>query len=384
MIFAAKYLIELPYIINLSDGDYDFKYEDALIRINVDNNLYALVRFVNSCQLTAAIGLKEDLLQHSTEQLSLIKARTIVSFIDGYEVGELESISEQELLDYLRRIMPKAIDYPTEEEAKEILQGLNENQKKDLINRAGIEKTAGMLFPATSAMPCIDVVNNFIRHYSVHFGDHFAEEISLYQVASGLTNGIMLQLFCDNEMISSIPIVGLFPPILRNTLFVHDEEKTNAFKKVLINSHFNKQSELLLIRAKNLKTKGAFRSALLEASASLENYVRLLLIHKMKESGLSDGDIESTLTKFNNFEDRCKKLFKSNFLKSIPEISPLEWQHVKTDRDNIRHKTTHTSHEPTEKEVGMTICHIENLIVKVNSYLDNQRQSASNQNKLNG
>lgn len=384
MIFAAKYLIELPYIINLADGDYDFKYEDALIRMSVDNNLYALVRFINSCQLTAAIGLKENLLKHLTEPLSLVKARTIVSFVSGCEVGELESISEQELLDYLRRITPKENDYPTEEEAKEILQRLNENQKKDLINRAGMEKTANKLFPATSAMPCIDVVNNFIRHYSVHFGDYFAEEVSLYQVASGLTNGIMLQLFCDNEIISATPVVGLVPPILRSALFVHDEEKTNAFKKALIKSHFNNQSELLLIRAKNLKTKGAFRSALLEASASLENYVRLLLIHKMKESGFSDGDIELTLTKFNSFEDRCKKLFKNNFLKSIPEISPLEWQYVKADRDNIRHKTTHTSHEPTEKEVDMTICHIEDLIVKVNSYLDIQRLSTSNENQLNG
>lgn len=378
MIFAAKYLIELPYVINLSDDDYDFKYEDSLIRMNVNNNLYALVRFVNSCQLTAAIGLKEHLLPHLTESLSLVKARTIVSFISAYEVSELESVSEQDLLNYLRRIMPMGNEYPSEEKVKETLQNLNENQKKDIINRAGIEKTANMLFPATSAMPCIDVINNFIRHYSVHFRDHFAEEISLYQAASGLTNGIMLQLFCDNDMISSIPIVGLFPPILRNTLFVHDEEKTNAFKKVLTNSHFNKQSELLLIRARNLKTKGAFRSAMLEASASLENYVRLLLIHKMKENGLSDSDIESTLTKVNKFEDRCKKLFKSNFSKSIPEIAPLEWQCVKTDRDNIRHKTTHTSHEPTEQEVGLTICNIEKLIVKVDSYLDALNKSSSN------
>lgn len=384
MIFAAKYLIELPYVINLSDGDYDFKYEDSLIRMNVNNNLYALVRFVNSCQLTAAIGLKEHLIPHLTESLSLVKARTIVSFISGYEVGELESVSEQELLDFIRRIMPMGNKYPTEEKAKETFQNLNENQKKDIVNRAGIEKTANKLFPATSAMPCIDAINNFIRHYSVHFGDHFAEEISLYQAASGLTNGIMLQLFCDNEMISSIPIVGLFPPILRNTLFVHDEEKTNAFKKVLANSHFNKQSELLLIRAKNLKTKGAFRSALLEASASLENYVRLLLIYKMKENGLSDDDIESTLTAVNRFEDRCKKLFKGQYLKSIPEITPLEWHHVKTDRDNIRHKTTHTSHEPTEKEVDMVIDHIENLIVKVNSYLENFKQNTAGENSIEG
>lgn len=384
MIFTAKYLIELPYIVNLSDGDYDFRYNDAIIRMNINNDLYALVRFVNSCQLTAAIGFKEELLQHLKEPLSLVKAKTIVSLISSYAISELATVSEQELLDYLRRITPITNSSPTEEEVEGMLQGLNENQKREIMNRAAIEKTAGILFPPRSAMDCIDIVNNFVRHYSVHFGDHFAEEISLYQVASGLTNGVMLQLFCDNELISAIPVVGLFPPILRGALYVHDEEQTSNFKKVLLDSHFSKHSELLLIRAKNLKTKGAFRSALLEASASLENYVRLLLIHKMKENDLSDDDIESTLTAVNRFEDRCKKLFKSQYLKSIPEITPLEWHHVKTDRDNIRHKTTHTSHEPTEQEVDMVIDHIENLIVKVNSYIENFKQHTSDENSSEG
>jgi len=371
MIFTAKYLIELPYIVNLSDGDYDFRYKDSITRMNINNDLYALVRFVNSCQLTAAIGFKDELLQHLKDSLSLIKAKTIVSLISSYDVRELASVSDQELLDHIRRITPMPDGCPTEEEVEATLQSLNEDQKRDLIRRAAIEKTAGILFPPKNAMNCIDVVNNFIRHYSVHFGDYFAEEVSLYQAASGLTNGILIQLFCDNEVISSIPLLGLIPPIQRGVWYVHDEDKTSAFKKVLLDSQFNKQSELLLIRAKNLKTKGAFRSALLEASASMENYIRLLLIRKMEENGLSESDIEATLKRNYQFDDRCKKLFKMYYLKSIPEIYPLEWQAVKTDRDNIRHKTTHTSHEPTEKEVDTVIDHIENLIVKVNYYLEN-------------
>lgn len=365
MIFYAKYLIELPYILNLEDGDYEFRYENAVIRTNINNNLYALVSFSNKIQLTRAIGTKEQLIPLLSDSFSLIKAKTIVCFISVIEPSELEIISQDELIDAMRTLIHSGESYPTKEEGKKRFLELNEDQLRELKDHEVKLKTARKYFPASKAPECVALINHFVRRYSVYFKDHFAEEVSLNHLTSGLTNGVMIQLFCGSEMISSMPTVGLFPYLLRGTLFTHDEDKTKNFRDALLKQDPNLQSALLLIRAKSLKTKGAYRSATIEAAAGIENYIRLNLIKKMRMNGLTDKDIELSLANNHLFEVRCKKVFKELYLKSVPEIAPLEWQEVKKDRDTIRHKTAHTAHEPTEKEVDTMISNIESLIEKL-------------------
>lgn len=369
MIFSARYLIELPYILNLNDGGYEFAYKNKMIGVYVNNDYYALTYIANSFQLSAAIGKKEALLPHLNESYSLEKARTIISFTALAEVGELENLTGDELIDALRREMPKKENYPTKEEAQEKLSLMSEEQKLSFENKERVLKTARILFPPSGAYECINMANHFIRHYSVFFNDHFSEEISLYQAASGLTNGVMIEHYFDGSRIDAAPVVGLFPPLLRGPLYTHPEEQTNAFRSILKRNSPSNESSLLLIRAKNLNTKGAYRSAALEASAAIENYIRLNLIKKMRENGLTDEFIEETLSKNHPFEDRCKKIFRRYFNCSVPEIAPLEWQNVKHDRDIIRHKTTHTSHEPTEREVSQMTANIESLIEKLNAYM---------------
>ncbi|RAR65411.1 hypothetical protein C7420_11820 [Pantoea ananatis] len=370
MILTAKYLIELPYILNLEDGDYDFSYKDVVITININNNLYALASVVNSLQLTSAIGTREQLLPHSTNLLPLIKTRTIVSFNRSYYVHELDQIERQDLINSLRSRLFEGNKYPSDEDAQIRLNSLTESQLDDLEKSVRLEKTFHKFFPPKLAEPYIDLVNCFIRQYSVHFKDHFAEEVSLYQAASGLTNGIMIQFYCDHHMITAIPVVGsLIPPLLRNTLYTHKENETETFKKVIMSGEPEDSSSLLLIRAKNLLTKGAYRSATLEASASIENHIRIKLIEAMSLKGSSEKDIETELSINHSFDSRCRKLFKKYYSKSVPEISPKEWQMVKHDRDSVRHKTTHTSHEPNKTDVEEMINHIENLIPKIDEYI---------------
>ncbi|MDU7838601.1 MAG: hypothetical protein E7J63_09855 [Pantoea sp.] len=362
-------MIELPYILNLNDGGYEFSYSNKMIGVYVNNDYYALTYIANSFQLSAAIGKKEALLPHLNESYSLVKARTIISFTARAEVEELENLTGDELIDALRREMPKKENHPTKEEAQEKYSLMSEEQKLSFENKERVLKTARILFPPSGAYECIAMANHFIRHYSVFFNDHFSEEISLYQAASGLTNGVMIEHFFGGSRIDAAPVVGLFPPLLRGPLYTHTEEQTNAFRSILKRNSPSNESSLLLIRAKNLNTKGAYRSAALEASAAIENYIRLNLIKKMRENGLNDELIEETLSKNHFFEDRCKKIFRQYFNHSVPEIAPLEWQNVKHDRDIIRHKTTHTSHEPTEREVSQMTANIEFLIEKLNAYM---------------
>lgn len=373
MIFSARYLIELPYILNLDDGGYEFAYQNEAAKVYVNNNYYALTYIANAFQLSAAIGKKEALLPHLNESYSLVKARTIISFTAFAEVGELEALTGDELIDALRSELPKKESYPTKEEAQAKLSLMTKEHRVFFENKARVLKTARALFPPSSAYKCIDMANHFIRHYSVFFNDYFSEEISLYQAASGLTNGVMIQQFFGDSMIDATPVAGLFPPLLRGTIYTHTEEQTNVFRNILKESSVSNESSLLLLRAKNLNTKGAFRSAALEASAAIENYIRLSLIRKMREQGLDDEAIEEMLSSNNSFDVRCKKIFKQFFNLSVPEVAPLEWQNVKEDRETIRHKTAHTSHEPTEQELNKMLANIDNLIDKLNTFISDMK-----------
>ncbi|MCS4495937.1 hypothetical protein NXS97_17405 [Pantoea sp. B623] len=371
MIFSARHFIELPYVMNLKDGFYDFLYDGVTIRIGVNNNFYALTTMINSVQFTSAIETKENLIPHLKETDSLIKTRTILSFYTAYEITQLLEPTREEVIDFIRSsTFTGDDDYPSKEDGEKAFERLNEEALEKIRETISIKKTAETAFPASQAMSCIDVVNHFIRVYSIHFNDLFTEEVSLYQVASGLTNGVLVQLLCDNQTISLIPVAGLIPPLFRSPLFIHDETQTNEFRNILFQEDAVNKSSLLLMRAKHLKTKSMFRSATLEASASIESFIRIKLEKAMSKKSFSPDDIKRRLSSTKGFEDRCKKLFSEFYSKSVPEIAPLEWQNVKKDRDTIRHKTAHASYEPSENEVSIMITNIENLTTKVNAFID--------------
>ncbi len=370
MIFSARHLIELPYVMNLEDGHYDFLYENSILRVFVNNDLYALTTMANSCQFTSAISTKEILQPHLNDSFSLVKTRTILSFYTIYETNEILEASKDELRDSMRSSMHHGGDYPSEDDGEKALKSLNETELQKLKESISIKKTAEKIFPPTLALSSIELFNHFIRTYSIHFNDLFAEEISLYQVGASLTNGVLVQLFFNDEHITSIPVLGLVPPIFRSPLFTHNQDQTSEFKNKLLQVDAVNKSSLLLIRAKHLKTRNMYRSATLEASASIENYVRIKLEKQMAKKNLTEEKISLTLSTNKSFEVRCKKLFAENFSKSIPDIAPLEWQKVKEDRDTIRHKTAHTSYEPSENEVSAMITNIESLMTKVNAFTD--------------
>ncbi|PQK98917.1 hypothetical protein CG435_15330 [Pantoea ananatis] len=368
MNFTSKHIIELPYILNLKDGDYDFSFENKIIKMNISNNLYALIKLHNQFQYPTAIDTKEKLTPYLSEGLSLVKARTIVSTEISLNVNDLEPINDEDVISAVRARLHQSETYPTEAEATLALNSLNKEEIKKIKEQVGVQKTFSKFFhPPSQAYYSIEMVNHFIKQYSIYFDDFFAEEISLYQAASGLTSGVLIQYIYEGLVIRSTPFTGLITPILRSTLHTHDESKTNLFKESLLNKKKIDESSLLLIRSKNLKTKGAYRSAILEASASIENFVRIKLINAMSDTGLRDDEIEETLKKTKSFEERCKKLFKKYFSKSIPELAELEWQKVKKDRDSLRHKTAHTSYEPTQSDVENMIENITTLIKKIDN-----------------
>ncbi|EMD9177433.1 hypothetical protein VWS60_003308 [Cronobacter turicensis] len=368
MIFAARYLIELPYVLNIPDGDYDFLYENNHLRLTVHNDYYALFKDANLFPQTLLIGTRDQLLPHNTNDRGIIKCRTVISLAHGWECFDLLEISREELTNSIRSQIRNGDDFPSVEDAEMHLSIMSEQEidKKTLLERK--IKTAREIFPPKRSEECIGIINHFIKQYRVAFKDQFADEISLYQLGSGFTNGVLQEHYCDGIKISAIPIVGVITPLMRQSWYKHDESLIEDFKRRLMSDGFNEHPELLLIRADNFVHKGAFRSAVIEASAGLESYILRQLINAFHRNGIDECETKETLNKNWKFEDRCKKLFKQLFNISVPEIAALEWQHANKNRKELRDKIAHTSHEPTEKETKEFIKSINLLIEKIDSY----------------
>ncbi|MEN4978970.1 hypothetical protein ABEI05_12705 [Erwinia billingiae] len=370
MIFSVRYMIELPYILNLPDGTYTYKYNNENVEIKINNNFYAMSTLSPSLPLTKAIGPIDQLSNNIPDGCYLIKTKSILSFQLECTINKLTDATHSDLINEIRRHHHQVDHYPTEEEGEKLISAFSADEYKAFEQRVKIFKTSLEIFPAGDAPKYILLANHFIKYYCLHFDDHIAEEISIYQLASSLTNGVMQQHFFDGMMISSAPYVGgsIFP-LMRNALFLHDEKKTESFRTSLLNDELNRTSELLLLRARNLETKGAYRSATIEASAAMENFILTTIRDKMLISGHCP-DKTSTYLKNNwKFEERCKRIFKEFFGVTVCEIAPHAWECVKLDRDNTRHRTTHTSYEPSENDTNLIIKNISTLILEIKKHL---------------
>ncbi|EPN4503189.1 hypothetical protein ACT1UA_004098 [Citrobacter freundii] len=380
MIFAVRYLVELPYVLNIPDGDYDFLYENNHLRLSVHNDYYALFKDAYLFPQTLLIGTRDQLIPHHTNDRGIIKCRTIISLANVCECHGLSEISQEELINSIRSQIRKGDNYPSEEDAELHLSTMSQQEIDKKIELERIIKTARAIFPPEKSGECIGIINHFIKQYRVAFKDQFADEISLYQVGSGFTNGVLQEHYCDGIKISAIPLVGVITPLMRQSWYDHDESLIEDFKRRLMSNGFNEHPELLLIRADNLVHKGAFRSAVIEASAGLESYILRQLIDAFHRNGINECLAKETLNKNWKFEDRCKKLFRQFFNISVPEIAPFEWQDANKNRKELRDKIAHTSHEPTEEETKAFIKSINLLIEKIDLYFKINHQSNESKN----
>ncbi|MDM2834899.1 hypothetical protein [Citrobacter sp. Cpo091] len=368
MIFSARYLVELPYVLNIPDGVYDFLFEDTLLHITVNNDFYALYVDAALFPQTLLIGTREQLQPNLIAGRGIMKCRTIVTLASTYECETLDEISRDEFINSVRSQIRTTDSIPSEEDAEKFLASISQTEVDNKIELERIKKTARTIFPPTQCEECIGIINHFIKHYRVMFKDPFADEISLYQVGSGFTNGVLQEHYYNGNKVSAAPMVGLIPPLMRSSWFNHNEELVEHFKNKLMIGHFNEHPELLILRATNLMHKGALRSAVIEASAGLESYVLKLLLDALTTKGHNEEETKKLLSDNWKFDDRCKKLFKYCFNASIPEIAKLEWQIASKNRKELRDKIAHTSHEPTENETKNFISSITLLVEKIENH----------------
>jgi hypothetical protein len=360
MKLARLYMVELPFVLNLPNGDYTVQLDGQAVLLEVLQNQFAVpTKSVEKSDFR--VGSLEELsaiFGESWKQAFRFPLRTIIRMWTNVEIhaSEVKTATENDIADeYATQMIvggrATAVGDALIAEAKEALKVLTPEEHNQLADSTAKRLTAKAKFPNRQVELFHRAVNALIRLYMTHFGDWFVEEVTLHQLGNTHLRGIHRSLYFDGEQIDAVTVAGKVPPIMTRPWLAHDPAKVNAFKSQLSAGVQPDTIELLCGRGKGQLERGANRSAIIEASAALETAVERRIKSALKANGKRDAEIEDVLddTKM-NFPTRAEQTLKSSIGKSIGEIDGALWVKVKAHRKNYRHKIAHTDAEPAKEE----------------------------------
>lgn len=267
---------ELPFILNLPDRIYSVDLDGDSYDLEVLQNQYAL----HVDERDFAIGSLNDLRNACGE---------------AFESGHSQAL--RTLLRHQWTITAKEADLPTptdEQMRDEICAAIIDEdplrfadnkpgldaevaRRLDALNGHGLQQFRSRLAKNlhTRRVPdkdrFIEAVNTLIRLYMERFNDFYVEEVAIHQLSSqSPLTGVYRTVVCDGELIHHSGIVGKTPPLMRRQWLNHPEDRITAFRRSLSQSDSPDSVSLLGMRARSFLERGAFRSAIIEASAAMD------------------------------------------------------------------------------------------------------------------
>jgi hypothetical protein len=137
----------------------------------------------------------------------------------------------------------------------------------------------------------------------------------------------------------------------------YPEPKVTDFKSQLEAGQQPDAIDLLAVRSRNCLEKGAFRSAIVEASAALDLSLSSKIREGLKAKGQSDNDINEMLRRPQNqrFEERAKAILQSATGQTVPALDNTLWSEVSKHRAVIRQGVTHSNAEPEKDDAEAVV-----------------------------
>lgn len=201
-------------------------------------------------------------------------------------------------------------------------------------------------------------LNRLIRLYMAQFQDFFVEEVTLHQLASNVPlRGVFTFVACDGQPIHYYGHVGKIPPMMFKPWQNYPEPKLQEFKMQLEGGQQPDAIDLMAVRSRNCLEKGAYRSAIVEASAALDLSLSSKIREGLRAKGQSDTDISDMLRKRENqgFAERAKGILLNATGQTVPALDNTLWSEVSKHRTAIRQGVTHSNAEPEKEEAEKVV-----------------------------
>lgn len=356
--FICDLTCELPFVLNLPDGVFAVDLDGDSYELEVLQDQYAL----HVGDRNFAVGSLEFLRNNCGDD-----------FISGHKQAL------RTLLRHQWRITAEESDLPvpTDEEFRNDLKSavIGEDPKRFRNNNSGLDTEVEQRLSEmsdeskallqsrlakklhTRGVPdkdrFLEAVNTLIRLYMERFNDFFVEEVAVHQLSSQTPlMGIYFKSVCDGELIDHYGIIGKMPPLMRRQWRNHPEEEVEEFRSSLARGDSPDSVSLLGIRAKSFLERGAYRSAIIEASAAMDLAVAKKIREGLVFQGQSLQSVDQMLRQPRNqrFDERAKKVLKTATGKSAAAIDNSLWQRVSSHRTTHRQGVAHADREPPRIE----------------------------------
>jgi hypothetical protein len=357
---------ELPFTLNLPEGTYPVLIDGDTYHIELQQNRIGVPVGRNAM----LVGPLEDVraqLGDRWETSYVHELRTIVR--NRREVtlrtSELREPTPEELFEaaqtnLLRLNPPGSFPGGPEEiqrEARTWLDRLAAGERTAFAATTSIRLTAAATFPRTEAEQFCCVLNVLIRLYMARFNDRFVQEVTEGMFSATAMWGLRVSLYCNGHEFDSAHHAGGFVPFLiARPWWNHPEPDVVAFRSQLASSPTPDPVTLLHVRARSMLLRGAYRSAVLEASAAFDLCLARKIRAGLRGKGKADAEIEAILAQKENkgYEDRAKKLLKEATGKTAPELDGPLWEAFRNDRRQ-RGTMAHSDREPSEAEATSSV-----------------------------
>jgi hypothetical protein len=190
---------------------------------------------------------------------------------------------------YLLRATPGIVPGGPEQlqlQARHWLDHLDEAGRQAFTTDTSVRLAAAAAFPHRDVAYFCGAVNVLIRLYMARFNDRFVQEVTESMFSGTAMRGIHYAVFFNGQQVDSGRHAGgFFPFISRQVWWTHSDQDVAAFRTQLETSPAPDPVALLNVRARSMLLRGAYRSAILEASAAFD----LCLVRKIRSGLLAKG-----------------------------------------------------------------------------------------------
>lgn len=356
---------ELPFILNLPENRYTVQSDRGCLDLAVIHNLNA----IHVGQEQFAI-VPQDQCPPGLDGYHRQRLRTVLQHTTSVEVldADILMITDDQVIEdiasgVVREMMGSGSD-GIAAEARRRWNALDSVARSARRRQAGIRRFARTLI-GPGQEDFLAAVNTLVRLYMDRFGDFFVEEVTLHQL-SGQTPlmGIYVQVNHGGELVDHYGIVGRIPPIMRQPWQPHPAAQVIGFQNDLASGMLPNPVNLLCVRARAFLQRGAYRSALIEASAAFDLCLLKKIRDGMRAKGKTEAEIEKLLDENRRYEDRAKKALKEATGKSAPEVDNILWESFRQDRKQ-RGNVAHSETEPTQRDAEQAVENTIQLIQKI-------------------
>lgn len=355
--------VELPFMLNIPSGIYPVGGAASPYLLHIAQEQVAA--HLEDGQF--AIGSASVIRQEFGDQIKVThwqRLRTLVAHTSSIELAEadLPLLKEDKLHEAMQSKIigenPMAFADKTDDLKSEATRRLSGLETYDRAAFLRAESVRGYSRRLANADLFVANLNRLIRLYMAQFNDFFVEEVTLHQLASNTPlQGVFTLVHCDGVLIDSYGHVGKIPPLMFRPWQHHPEPKLQEFKAHLEAGQLPDAIDLMAVRSRNCLEKGAYRSAIAEASAAMDLSLSSKIREGLRAKGHSDTDINDMLRKPQNqrFEERAKSILRDATGQTVPALDNTLWSDVSTHRTVIRQGVTHSNAEPEKADAEKVV-----------------------------